>query len=281
MTTWKPSAATTNFSSLAAFLRNDLGHRHDQLQPSACSCHFTASQRSPLRDTTSYLWPLGFTYTEDREKKYREWGAPWPLIAFARGEGKTLNRVWPFFSHGQDANVSKRFLPLAGLQVQPDHLRPAGPQRTRFLFFLYSDLASGTRSAARPCTGGTCGRFSLRAATTTATSGSKFWRRSNRFCLRNRASNATYSPFWSVWRSERNAQDRGRPASRCSGTCIAVTPRQSTRKCSLLFGLFHYQSGPEGKRWRLFYVPFGNEAKQRRTPAGQSSKRLCSKTSVR
>ena len=32
-----------------------------------------------------------------------------------------------------------------------------------------------------------------------------------------------------------------------------------SKKCSLLFGLFKYQSGPDGKRWRAFYVPFGKK----------------------
>jgi len=34
---------------------------------------------------------------------------------------------------------------------------------------------------------------------------------------------------------------------------LHTTPE--TRKCSLLFGLIQYQSGPEGKRLRMFYVP--------------------------
>jgi len=32
-----------------------------------------------------------------------------------------------------------------------------------------------------------------------------------------------------------------------------VTP--TTKKCSLLFGLFQYQSGPEGHHVRWFYFP--------------------------
>ena len=32
-----------------------------------------------------------------------------------------------------------------------------------------------------------------------------------------------------------------------------------SKKCSLLFGLFRYQSGPDGRRWRVFFIPFGGK----------------------
>jgi hypothetical protein len=34
-----------------------------------------------------------------------------------------------------------------------------------------------------------------------------------------------------------------------------------TRKCSLLFGLFQYQSGLESRRWRVFFIPMGGKQK--------------------
>ena len=37
--------------------------------------------------------------------KYREWDAPWPLIVFARGEGKTTTRVWPLYSRAHNATL--------------------------------------------------------------------------------------------------------------------------------------------------------------------------------
>jgi hypothetical protein len=63
-----------------------------------------------------------------------------------------------------------------------------------------------------------------------------------------------YSPVWAVWRAEKNTRTGATSRSllwnlyRCD-----TTP--ASRKCSLLFGLFQYQSGSEGKRVRLFYVP--------------------------
>ena len=54
------------------------------------------------------LWPF-FNVIDDREKKYREWDAPWPLVEFARGEGKTTTRVLPFFSQAQNATLEDDF----------------------------------------------------------------------------------------------------------------------------------------------------------------------------
>ena len=58
---------------------------------------FYGFERSGSRDSTTVLWPF-FNKIDDRDKKYREWDAPWPFIEFAHGEGKTTHRVWPFFS---------------------------------------------------------------------------------------------------------------------------------------------------------------------------------------
>ncbi len=44
--------------------------------------------RSAQLDSTTVLWPF-FTWMDQREKHYREWQMPWPIVIFARGEGKT------------------------------------------------------------------------------------------------------------------------------------------------------------------------------------------------
>ena len=54
------------------------------------------------------MWPF-FSHVDDREKKYHEWELPWPLVIFARGEGKTANRVWPFFSRVHDDTNNVRY----------------------------------------------------------------------------------------------------------------------------------------------------------------------------
>ena len=68
-----------------------------------------ASLTSPARDTIAYGFPLGYTRINNREGKYREWGFPWPFVDFARGEGKTVNRVWPFFGFGSNGTTESDF----------------------------------------------------------------------------------------------------------------------------------------------------------------------------
>jgi len=96
-------------------------------------------QRSPQRDH-DVLWPFGFTITATGKKKYREIGAPWPLIVFARGEGKTANRFWPLFSQTKNPILESDFYFWPLYKYNRAHAPPLDRQRTRILFFLYSDL---------------------------------------------------------------------------------------------------------------------------------------------
>src|SRR6185295_9062577 len=67
--------------------------------------------------------------------------APWPLVVFTRGEGKTTSRVWPFFSQSHNASLtSDRYLwPV--YKYNRLHSDPLDRERTRILFYLYSDVS--------------------------------------------------------------------------------------------------------------------------------------------
>src|SRR5438093_751617 len=95
---------------------------------------------SPQRDSTSYLWPLGVTHTIDREKKYTQWGTPWPLIVFDRGEGKTTSRVWPLFSQSHSATLESDWYLWPVYKFNRITSAPLDRQRTRILFFLFSHV---------------------------------------------------------------------------------------------------------------------------------------------
>jgi hypothetical protein len=66
----------------------------------------------------------------------------------------------------------------------------------------------------------------------------------------------TYSPLWSLWRSERNAET-GAASQSLLWNLDRRDATATARKCSLLFGLFQYQSDSQSKRMRIFYIPFG------------------------
>ena len=63
-----------------------------------------------------------------------------------------------------------------------------------------------------------------------------------------------YSPLWSVWRSENNPR-AGATSQSLLWNLYRRDKTPTTKKCSLLFGLFQYESGPDGNRTRLFYIP--------------------------
>jgi hypothetical protein len=260
------------------FIKDDLGLGTTNLETQRLFLPFYSVQHSPLRDTSSYLWPFGYTHTVDRERKYQEWAIPWPIIDFARGEGKTLNRVWPLFSHGKTPTIESDFYLWPIYKYNRVQAAPLDQQRNRILFFLYSDLIernteSGTAmqrtdlwplfTARRDHNGNQ--RLQLLAPVES-------------LLPTNPAIERNYSPLWSVWRSESNAKT-GATSQSFLWNLYRRDTTPTTRKCSLLLGLFRYQSGPEGKRWRVFFVPFGTTGKS--AAASGERNRLCSKTSVR
>jgi hypothetical protein len=243
------------------FFKNDLGIGTTNLEIQRLVLPFYSSQRSPMRDSTSYLWPVGYTHSVDREKKYEEWACPWPFIDFARGEGKSLNRVFPFFSQGRTPNLQSDFYLWPIFKYNRVQAEPLDRQRTRILFYLYSDLIERNTTAgtmmhrtdlwplftARHDADGNQ-RLQLLAPLETILPG-------------NTAVERNYSPIWSIWRSEKNA-GTGVSSYSFLWNLYRLETGPGTRKCSLLLGLIHYQSGPEGKRWRLLYIPFGTKAGQ-------------------
>ena len=209
--------------------------------------------RSPLRDSTTVIWPF-FNYVDDREKKYREWDAPWPLIVFARGEGKTTTRVWPFFSQARSPKLESDFYLWPIYKHNCVHSPPLESERTRICFFLYSD-----RTETNTETKADRRRIDFLPFFT--------WRRDFNGNRRlqilaplepilpgNKNIERDYSPLWSLWRSENNPRT-GAASQSLLWNLYRRETTPAARKCSLLFGLFQYQSGSEGKRMRLFYVP--------------------------
>ncbi len=214
---------------------------------------FYSQLRSPHRDSATYLWPF-FTFTDDREKKYREWDLPWPFVVFARGEGKTTDRILPFFSRAHNATLESDSLlwPI----YKYDRIRAPlfDRERTRFIFFVYSDLREKNLG-----TGATRRRFDLWPLV----SYKRGYDGAERFQMLaliesfvpdNKGIERDYAPLWSLWRSEKNAR-----TGVASQSLLWNLYRRETgpkiKKCSLLFGLFQYESSLEGTRTRWFYLP--------------------------
>jgi len=209
-------------------------------------------ERSPKRDSTYVLWLFG--HIDDRAKKYREWDEPWPFIEFARGEGKTTSRVWPFFSQAHNATNEDRFYLWPVYKYERFHNDALDHRRTRICFFLYSDTTDknvetgGFREEAnmwplftrrRDFDGNR--RLQVLALLEPFVPGAHKIRRD-------------YSPLWSVWRQEANPRT-GASSQSLLWNLYRGDKSPKAKKYSALFGLFQYQADSEGKRLRLFYIP--------------------------
>ena len=220
---------------------------------------FYSTLRSPKRDSTTVLWPF-ISHATDREKNYTEWDTPWPLIVFARGEGKTTSRVWPFYSHAANTNLESNFVLWPLYKYNRVHSDPLDRERTRILFFLYSDTRQKNTAT---------GAFRHRVDFWPFFTHQRDYDGSTRlqilsilepFLPTNKSVERDYSPVYSFWRQERNVKTGAASQSLFWNLYRRETTLDS-RKCSLLFGLFQYQSGSDGRRLRLFYVPVGHKTK--------------------
>lgn len=160
--------------------------------------------RSPQRDSTSYLTPLGVTLTHDRARKYRELDLPWPFIVFAWGEGKTIHRIWPLFSQAHTAAVESDFYLWPIYTHKGIKGESLDRQRTRLLYFLYSrTVERNTETQAAKTRTDLWPLFTYQR---------NFDGRSRLQILAplepilptSKSIERNYSPLWSLWRSESN-----------------------------------------------------------------------------
>ncbi len=164
---------------------------------------FYASSRSPRRDFTSVLWPF-FNWIDDREKNYREWEMPWPIIEVARGPGKTATRVFPFYSHAYNDTFEDNFYVWPIYIFNSIHSPPLDRRRTRILFYLFQNTADKNTDTGKikrrvdlwpffvynhDFDGGT--RLQVLALIET-------------FFPITPGIERNWSPLWSIWRSEKN-----------------------------------------------------------------------------
>ena len=210
-------------------------------------------ERSPGRDVTTVLWPF-FSRIDDRQKKYREWQILWPVVDIARGEGKTTTRYFPFYSRASNAVHQSDFYLWPVYKFTRIHSDPLDRTRTRIALFLYSDINARNTET---------GAFERRVDFWPFYTWRHDFNGNTRlqvlavlepYLPNNRSIERDYSPVWSFWRAEKNPATQSTSQSLFWNLYRAhSTP--ASKKCSLLFGLFQYQSDAEGKTLRIFYIP--------------------------
>ncbi len=209
--------------------------------------------RSPLRDQTTILWPF-FTVIDEREKHYREWQMPWPFIDFARGPGKTINRVWPFYSRASSTNLQSDTYLWPVYKYTRLHSEPLDRKRTRILFFLYSDVNEKNTET---------GRSKERHDLWPLFIHRKDFNGNTRFQVLaplepvladNHNIEREYSQVWSLWRSEKNPHVGSSSQSLLWNLYRRdVKPEQT--KVSAFFGLYQHRRDAEGRHLKLFFIP--------------------------
>ena len=233
-------------------LKQDTGLGTTNVEKFRASIPLYAYTRSPRLDSTTVIWPL-FTWMENREKKYREWQMPWPVVIFARGEGKTTDRVFPFFSRSHNHEMESDSYLWPVYQHRRLQAAPLDQDRTRVLFYLYSKVVeknTETRAVKK--------RLDMWPFFT--------WHRDFNGNERlqvlapvepvlpgNRGIERNWSPLWSLWRAEDNAKT-GATSRSLLWNLYRRETAPARKKVSLLFGLFRYQCDGKSRLTQWFYV---------------------------
>jgi hypothetical protein len=216
---------------------------------------FYSQLRSKQRDSTTVFWPF-FSHVDDREKKYKEWDLPWPLVEFAHGEGKTLSRVWPFYSVGHSPTMERDFYLWPIYKSYHIHDAPLDRRRMRIAFFLYSDTRDKNTETQETARRVDCWPLFTRRHEFNGNDRLQVLAVLEPFLAGSHKIERDYSPLWSVWRAEHNPRTRAASQSLLWNLYRHETAPEH-RKVSVFFGLYQRQTGPDGSRTRLFYIPLG------------------------
>lgn len=214
-------------------------------------------ERSPRRDSTTVLWPF-FSHVDDREKEYREWDAPWPLVVFAHGKGKTTHRVWPLFSRAHSPTLEDNFYLWPVYKYNRANLPPLDRRRTRLFFFLYSntlDRNTETHSGHRSVY---LWPFFIRDRDFNGNSRLQVFAPLEPFVLGSHKIKRDYSPLWSVWLAEKDPRSGASSQSLLWNLYRHRTDRNS-KEVSVFFGLYQSHSDARGKRTKLFFIPLSRQ----------------------
>jgi len=228
------------------------------------------SEESPKRTRRFYLWPF-FSYLEDREKDYREWNAPWPLVRIVKGENHYSHKYLPLYGDEKSGADRKRWFLWPIYKIEETDTDFLYRRRDRILFFLYSDLqerhkkdlVDKRRIAFWPLftyeRDNSSGRFYLLSLLEPffpdnpgiERSWAPLWRLYQ--VQWDGRGGEVSSLLWNLYWKERRGPDVAWelfPLVRCRHVAGEETDVE------LLKGLFHFRSGTEGVGARLLFLPW-------------------------
>jgi hypothetical protein len=263
------------FALWPIFYNNTTGLGTDNPDHSLAVLPFYAKTRSPLRNSTSVIWPF-FTWIDDRERRYHEWQGPWPLVIFTRGEGKHTDRVWPLFSQSRitkPAGDSGFSLDFGGAvptnspepataesdsylwplyQYRGFHSPPLDEKRQRVLFFVYENTVEKNTDTGKEKQRVDVWPFFTWHRDAAGSQRLQIFAPVEPVVPDNAGIERNWSPLWSLWRAEDNATN-GHKSRSLLWNLYREETTPDHQNSSLLFGLFRYKQEGEFKQLRCFY----------------------------
>jgi hypothetical protein len=207
-------------------------------------------RRSPLLNSEFLVI---FNHTVDNEKRYREWGTPWPFVVFARGEGKTASRVWPFFSQVDKGPLHTEFYAWPIWYRHTADLPSLYRDRKRIVFFLWSDLTERNKKTGREFRRRDLWPFFTHRQDLNGNTRLQVLAPVEPMLPNNKSFERGWSPLWSLWRAEHNARTGASSKSLLWNLWRREATTNSVRTC-FLFGAVKTERTEEGRRVRLFWT---------------------------
>ncbi len=210
-----------------------------------------ALRRSPQLDNTTLLWPF-ITHTVNREVGYEEWGAPWPFVGWANGEGKHARRLWPLYGKASNTNVSSGFIlwpAYVHKQLVTENLLR---EQTRGLFYVWSDVSEKNRQTGEEYRRRSLWPLAHHWKDRTGRERFQMLALAESAFPHNEAISRAWSPVWSLYRSEKNPK-----AGAASQSLLWNLWRRDVKpgetRTSFLFGMVKTETTQEGRKWRWFW----------------------------
>lgn len=212
---------------------------------------FYVMDRSPKRDSITYFWPF-FTSIDTRTN--HEWQEPWPFIIFTRGEGTHTSRVFPLFSqsHNDTRETDSYLWPV--FVYTRFHSDPLDQQRWRFVYWLYDRLSQKNTQTGKERRRLDMWPFFTWHHEFNGDKRLQIFAPVEPLVPDNPDVERNWSPLWSFWRSEKNA-GTGATSQSFFWNLYRRQTAPDYGKTSVLFGLYQYKAGPDGKTVKLFYIP--------------------------
>jgi hypothetical protein len=236
------------------YCRNEMGIGSTNEESQKLYFPFYAKMKSPARETVAYGYPIGFTKIDNRAGKYMERGAPWPLITWARGEGKTANRVWPFYGDAKSPTLESKFIGWPIYKFNRINSEELDRKRTRILFFFYSDTSEKNTITKAERRRQSQWPLFMKTKELNGNERLQVLALIEPLVPGNGPVERLYSPIWSLWRSEKNAKT-GASSQSALWNLYRKDETKEGKKVSAFFGLFQCKTDETGKHWRLFYIP--------------------------